>query len=125
MTSMPLKISLFYCLNCISSADINYLSSRLEDVELNAIGVPCSGKVNIQYLMKSIETGTDQAILIGCGMGDCRYLQGSIRAQKRIDAINEILSEMGLGGECVRFISRDNIDRQHKIVYEVKTAIGR
>lgn len=124
MTSLPTKISLFFCSNSISHEDIKYLSSRLENVELNTISVPCSGKVSIQYILKSIETGSDRAILIGCGIGDCRYLQGSIRTRKRIDAINDLLDEMGLGNECVKFISRDNIDRQHKIVYDISNAIG-
>jgi len=125
MTRPLLKISLFYCSNSISPADLNYLSSRLENIELNTISVPCSGKVDIEYIMKSIETGSDRAILIGCEGGECKYLQGSIRARKRIDAINEILNEVGLGSECVSFIPRVNTDRPHKIVYEINTAIGR
>ena len=92
-----IKISLFHCLNSISSEEIHRFSSQLEEVELNTISVPCSGKVAIEYILKSIETGSDIAIIAGCMAGECKFLQGNVRAQKRIEAMNNLLVETGYG----------------------------
>lgn len=114
-----IKISLFHCLNSISPAEIDRINLQLEEVELNAISVPCSGKVAIEYILKSIETGSDIAIVIGCMKGECKFLQGNLRAQKRIEAMNDLLIETGLGGDCVWFIHLDNKNKTENIINEL------
>ncbi len=61
------------------------------------MNMPCSGKVDIQYLLKSIETGSDAVVLVGCKSSECKFLQGNLRARKRIGAVGEILDESGFG----------------------------
>ena len=107
-----IKISLFHCLNSITSAEIHRINSQLDGAELDAVSVPCSGKIATEYILKSIETGSDIAIVVGCMKGECKYLQGNLRAQKRIEAMNELLIETGLGGDCVWFI---HLDKKNKI----------
>ena len=118
-----IKISLFNCLNSISSAEISRINSQLEKVELNAISVPCSGKVAAEYILKSIETGSDIAIVTACMKGECKFLQGNLRAQKRIEAINDLLIETGLGGDCVWFIHLDNKSGTENIINELVICI--
>ena len=121
MKNRSIKISFFHCSNSISPEELNRISSQLEEVELNTISVPCSGKVGIEYILKSIETGSDSTILSGCMVGECNFLQGNLRAQKRIDAINDLLVETGLGNNCVRFIHLDNKNKTECIINEIKS----
>ena len=118
-----IKISLFHCSSSISPEDIRRLSLQLEAVELKAISVPCSGKVAFEYILKSIETGSDIAIVVGCMEGECKFLQGNLRARKRVEAINNLLIETGIGGECVWFINLDSNNKNENLINELKICI--
>lgn len=120
MKNQAVKITLFHCLNSLSAEDIAKCNLHLENAKLSTISLPCSGKVNLQYILKAIETGADAAILTGCPKGECKFLQGNLRAQKRIEAINDLLDETGIGREHVRFIQLNGGDRSEVILEEIK-----
>jgi coenzyme F420-reducing hydrogenase delta subunit len=123
MKNQYIKISLFHCSNSISSEEIKQIGSQLGQCELNTISVPCSGKIATEYILKSIETGSDTAILAGCMTGECKLLQGNLRARKRIDAINDLLNETGMGSDCVWFIQIDNKNKTESIISELANCI--
>ena len=123
MKNQYVKISLFHCANSISREEINQIGSQLSQCELNTISVPCSGKIATEYILKSIETGSDAAILAGCMTGECKLLQGNLRARKRIDAVNDLLNEAGTGSDCVWFIQIDNKNKTENIIQEVTSCI--
>lgn len=112
MKNQVIRISLFYCSNSISEAELKSVADSLEGIILDTISLPCSGKVNLLYLLKSIETGSDGLILATCKYGECKYLQGNYRAKKRIDHVDELLSETGFGSGFVRFV---NLEEENKI----------
>jgi coenzyme F420-reducing hydrogenase delta subunit len=118
-----IKISLFHCSNAISQEEIDHVNSELAEVELNSISVPCSGKVASEYILKSIETGSDIAIVAGCMTGECKFLQGNLRAPKRIEAMNDLLIETGRGGECVWFIHLDNKNKTENSMNDLMICI--
>jgi coenzyme F420-reducing hydrogenase delta subunit len=123
MKNQYIKISLFHCSNSISPEEINQIGSQLGQCELNTISVPCSGKIATEYILKSIETGSDTAILAGCMTGECKLLQGNLRARKRIDAINSLLNETGMGGDCVWFVQIDNKNKTENTISELTSCI--
>ena len=123
MKNQSIKISLFHCSNSISPEEINQISSHLREFEINTISVPCTGKVASEYILKSIETGSDIAILAGCMTGECKFLQGNLRASKRIDAINDLLNEAGMGSDSVSFIQIDNKNKTENIINEITGCI--
>jgi coenzyme F420-reducing hydrogenase delta subunit len=43
-----------------------------------------------------------------CQEGECRYLEGNMRARKRAEAVEEVLEETGLGKGRVAVIQMDN-----------------
>jgi F420-non-reducing hydrogenase iron-sulfur subunit len=91
-----LKIDLFCC---SSSFDPDELvrSCGKNASGLKVIPLPCSGKVDILYLTKAFETGADGVAVVICKKGDCRYLEGNLRARKRVAAVDMLLDEIGLG----------------------------
>ena len=111
MKNQSLRISLFYCSNALSPEDINSMSSRLEDVKIKSISLPCSGKASLLYLLKAIETDSDGIILVTCKLGECKYLQGNFRARNRIGYVDDLLSETGFGRGYARFISLEEADK--------------
>jgi len=63
------------------------------------IRVPCTGKVDVLFLLKAFEEGADGVYVAGCLEGDCHFLKGNLRAKKRVALAKRILEEVGLGGE--------------------------
>jgi F420-non-reducing hydrogenase iron-sulfur subunit len=101
MNTFSLKIILFFCSNSINPDEIIKASTKDKDIEIRVISLPCSGKVDLLYLLKAIETGADGVFLITCMEGNCQNLEGNLRAKKRADAVNSILEEAGLGKERI------------------------
>ena len=90
-----MNISIFYCSNCLdTNAFRQYLGSNGND-EIKAVSLPCSGKVNLLYLLKAFEKGADGVMLITCKQNECKFLEGNLRAQKRSEAVDAMLEEIG------------------------------
>jgi F420-non-reducing hydrogenase iron-sulfur subunit len=102
MNNQVVNITLFYCSNSYSAEEIHYCATKTDNIKLNAISLPCSGRVNLLYLLKAVETGSDGVVLLTCKVGECRFLQGNLRAQKRIEAIDDLLDEAGFGRGCIK-----------------------
>ena len=68
---------------------------------IKIIKVPCTGRVDILFILKAFENGADGVCLIGCLEGECRFLTGNIRAKKRVEYIKSLLEETGIGAERV------------------------
>ena len=61
------------------------------------VKVPCTGRVDIAFVLKAFENGADGVYLAGCLEGDCHYLVGNIRARKRVEYLKHILESVVLG----------------------------
>lgn len=121
MKDTPLKVCLFYCSN---SLDANALRQSLSEIgtdELTTVSLPCSGKMNLLYMLKAFENGADCVMLVTCGQGDCKFLEGNLRAIKRSESVGAILEEIGLGRERMRVIRNKNEGAIHQIVEEIKS----
>ena len=66
---------------------------------IKIIKLPCTGKIDVLYLLKSFQSGADGVYVAGCMEGDCHYLTGNLRARKRVEYAQKILDEVGIGGE--------------------------
>jgi F420-non-reducing hydrogenase iron-sulfur subunit len=118
-----------YILGCSTSFDLYELKNDLagrDGDELKFISVPCSGKVDLLYLLKLFETGADGVMLMTCKEGECRYLEGNLRARRRVDAVDMLLEEIGLGRGRIAIIqsgdevSKPIIDRIKDFSREIK-----
>ena len=116
MKDQSKQISLFYCSNSLQEEDLGILCSKIKDIKIISIGLPCSGKVNLLYLLKAVETGSDGVLVVSCKFSDCKYLQGNYRARKRIEFIDELLCETGFGKGLARFISVGETDTIEPII---------
>ena len=56
-------------------------------------------KFDIVYILKAFENGADGVIVAGCLEGGCHFLEGNIRARKRVERAKVILDNIGVGGE--------------------------
>jgi coenzyme F420-reducing hydrogenase delta subunit len=80
------------------------LGDKLQDDAVRQIRLPCSGKVTIPYLVKAFETGADGLAIVTCKRDECRHLEGNMRAQKRAQAVDSLLEEVGMGSGRIAVI---------------------
>jgi len=66
---------------------------------IKIVKLPCTGKIDVLYLLKAFQSGADGVYVAGCMEGDCHYLTGNLRAKKRVEYARKILDEVGVGGE--------------------------
>lgn len=97
MNNRLLKMYVFYCSNNLEQNQLSSSLSGLKGITVKIISLPCSGKVDILYLMKAFETGADGVVIVTCKQNECRHLEGNLRAQKRAEAVESLLEEIGMG----------------------------
>ncbi|MBC8392507.1 MAG: hydrogenase iron-sulfur subunit [Deltaproteobacteria bacterium] len=66
---------------------------------MKTVKLPCSSMVKDVFLLRAFEAGADAVIVMVCPEGACRYIEGNIRAKKRVGWIKKLLDEIGLDGE--------------------------
>lgn len=99
-------IQLFYCSNSMTESEARQLATRFGDDDIKMLGLPCSGKITIPYLVKAFESGADGVVLCGCRAEDCRNLEGALRASKRAQAVEALMEEVGLGKNRVLSVAK-------------------
>jgi F420-non-reducing hydrogenase iron-sulfur subunit len=97
MSQRPLKIYIFCCTNSIDLEEMSAYCREAGEDHLKIVGLPCSGKIDVPYLIKAFETGADGAVIVTCKVGECTYLEGNLRAVKRAEAVDKLLEEIGYG----------------------------
>ncbi len=63
---------------------------------IKVIQVPCTGRVDILHLLKAIEDGADGVYVAGCLEGECHFINGNLKAKKRIQYVKKVLEEVGM-----------------------------
>ena len=91
------KITLFHCINAFGDADELALSDT-DACEIQTIKMACSSMVKDVFLLRAFEAGADGVVVLVCPEGQCRYLEGNIRAKKRVEYVQNLLDEIGLDG---------------------------
>jgi Fe-S oxidoreductase/coenzyme F420-reducing hydrogenase delta subunit len=66
------------------------------------IRVMCSGRVEPSFLTDILESGADGVLVAGCHIGDCHYVAGNEKAEKRVKMVQELLDVLGVGSERLR-----------------------
>lgn len=94
------EVLAFCCYFCAFAAADLAGSMRLQyPTNVKIIRVPCTGKVDVIYILKAFEKGADAVFVAGCLEGNCHYLEGNLRAKKRVLSLKKFLDEIGVGGE--------------------------
>jgi len=97
------KILAFCCNWCsYTGADLAGVSRLQYPPNIRIIRVMCSGMVHPNLVIDALTKGADGVIMCGCHPGDCHYIEGNLRAEKRADAINLLLEDFGLEEERFR-----------------------
>ncbi len=91
------RIVAFLCNWCsYAGADLAGMSRRGYPAAIKVIRVPCSGRVDPMFVLKSFERGADMVLVSGCHPGDCHYTSGNYHARRKLLAFRELLDFLGI-----------------------------
>lgn len=98
----PLIIA--FCCNWCSytGADLAGTARMRYPANVRIIRVMCSGMVHPNLVIDALTKGADGVAICGCHKGDCHYLEGNLKAEKRAEAIKLMLEDFGLEPERFR-----------------------
>ncbi|MHA1265382.1 MAG: hydrogenase iron-sulfur subunit [Candidatus Helarchaeota archaeon] len=116
------KIIAFLCNWCsYAGADLAGISRIQYPPNIRVVRVPCSGRVNPFYLIKSLQAGWDGVLVSGCHPGDCHYISGNLAARRRFAILKDIMEFMGIEPGRINFswVSAAEGEKFAKVVREV------
>ena len=97
MSNFEPKIVAYCCDFCaFAAADLAGAMRLQYSPNVRIIRLPCTGKVDAIVLMKAFEEGADGVFVAGCLEGQCHYLEGNLRAKKRVAYVKKLLGETGI-----------------------------
>ncbi|MGQ9721612.1 MAG: hydrogenase iron-sulfur subunit [Candidatus Jordarchaeum sp.] len=85
------KIMAFCCEHCgYAAADEAGLKKIQYNPNIFIEMVPCTGRVDTEFILKSLEQGFDGVLVVGCKHGSCRYIDGINKLEKKIKILKDV-----------------------------------
>mgnify|MGYP001484177633 CR=1 FL=1 len=87
----------FACNWCsYTGADLAGVSRLQYPPNARIVRVLCSGMIHPNLVIDALTKGADGVIICGCHLGDCHYIDGNEKAERRADAIKLMLEDFGI-----------------------------
>lgn len=87
----------FACNWCTyTGADLAGLNRMKYPENVRVIRVPCSGRVNPQFILRAFQKGCDGVLVCGCHPGDCHYTSGNYFTRRRFLLMKRFLEFSGI-----------------------------
>jgi len=95
------KIVAYCCWWCAyGAADLAGISKLTYPASVRIVRVPCSGRVDPLHVLSAFKAGADGVIVAGCLKdGGCHYVDGNMKAEKRVKTLKKALDSVGIGGD--------------------------
>ena len=122
------KIVAFFCNWCTYlAADLAGVSRIKYAPNVEVVRVMCSGRVDVQFVLRAFAKGADGVLIGGCHPGDCHYQEGNYKALRRYRLLLRLLRQTGIEPERLRleWISAAEADRVRVAVNEMTETIRR
>ncbi len=97
--ALPWKPNIIaFCCNwcAYAGADLAGVNRRQITPEVRVLRVMCSGRVSPGMILRSLTSGADGVMVLGCHPGDCHYRVGNVFAEKRVAEVRELLDLAGV-----------------------------
>jgi len=103
MSDFEPTIIAFVCNWCtFTAADLAGTSRLIYPPNVRLIRMMCTGMVDPKYIIKAILEGADAVLVSGCHPGDCHYINGNLKARRRMKLLKEILPRFGIDERRVK-----------------------
>ena len=115
----------FVCRNAIPEGEHLPRQWNQDGAHVVVREVPCSGKMDGQYLFHALEGGVGGLCVVACPKGSCRLAQGNYRAEVRIATVQRLLVEIGIEPERAELLHCSADDTAERIEGLVRGAVER
>jgi len=103
MSDFEPRVIAFCCQYCAYSAADMAGSMRLQyPTNVQIVLIPCTGRFDMIFALKAFENGADGVYVAGCLEGTCHFLDGNIRAKKRVNYLRNELAALGVEEDRLR-----------------------
>ena len=97
------KIIVFLCNWCSYAGADNAGISRIQyPPNIRPIRVMCSGRVAIHHILNALLYGADGVLVTGCHIGDCHYISGNYKTERRVKLAKDLLDVAGINSRRLR-----------------------
>ena len=83
-----------YC--AFTAADLAGTMRLQYPTNIRIVRLPCTGRVDVDMILQAFVEGADAVMVAGCEVGSCHFIQGNIRAEKRVEYAKKLLEEAGM-----------------------------
>jgi len=121
MSDFEPNVVSYVCKWCTyAGADLAGTSRLKHKPNTTNIRLMCSSRLNMEHILKSFSEGADGVFVGGCHPGDCHYINGNYKTQKRIMIMKRIIEGLGIEPERLRleWISASEGKRYVKLIDE-------
>ncbi|MCK5779963.1 MAG: hydrogenase iron-sulfur subunit [Psychrilyobacter sp.] len=93
-----------FCCNWCSYAGADLAgTSRLNyPANVKIVRVPCSCRVNLNFVLRAFQNGADGVVIAGCHPGDCHYSTGNYYTRRRFSLITNLTEYLGIEKERLK-----------------------
>ena len=100
------EIIAFCCNYCAyAAADLAGARRMQYPPNVRVVHSPCTGKIEMEHILAAFEKGVDGVLVAGCLEGGCHFIEGNLRAKRRIEHIRDMLNEIGVGAERLKMVN--------------------
>jgi F420-non-reducing hydrogenase iron-sulfur subunit len=120
------RIAAFFCNWCTyGGADLAGVSRLQYPPNIRVIRIPCTGRLNPNFILTAFRQGVDGVWVSGCHPGDCHYISGNLHARRRFAIFKNLLEYVGMEPDRLHFswISSAEAEKFQKTVTEVTQAV--
>jgi len=94
------QITAFYCIYCgYMAADTAGVLHIQYPANVKFFRLPCTGKLDVRYILEAFEQGADGVYVVACPIGNCHHVRGNERGSARLKRAKEILKAIGIEPE--------------------------
>jgi len=103
-TTTSAEAVIFACRNCFPGMRFLPAQWNAEKIHVRVKEIPCSGKIDAQYILHALEGGVSGVCVVTCPKGKCTLAQGNYRAEIRAKTVRRLLEEIGADPRRVELI---------------------
>jgi len=103
MKTNSTRIVVYHCRNLELFKDGQQKTFARSRPGVKLVAIPCSGKVEAHHLLKTLSGGAAGVLVLACGEKACQFMEGSMRARKRVEYAKGWLKQLEIEPEKIRF----------------------
>ena len=105
MPPKDMRLIILGCMQCMYAASDLAGTMKLQyDVSARIIRMPCTARLDLNFILKALQEGADGVLVVGCHPGDCAYKTGNLGAERRVRFARKLIEQLGLDERRVKMV---------------------